>query len=73
MRQMREQMSAFLLESSLANTNLPQSMKNNIRKQFQQRSFAPAELSQALREAHTLLSELQGANVVKGPARIEGG
>ncbi|MGI6260138.1 MAG: hypothetical protein ACOYKC_09815 [Anaerolineaceae bacterium] len=72
MRQMREQMSAFLLESSLANTNLPQSMKNNIRKQFQQRSFAPAELSQALREAHTLLSELQGANVVKGPARIEG-
>ena len=72
MRQMREQMSAFLLESSLANTNLPQSMKNNIRKQFQQRSFAPAELSQALREAHTLLSELQGANAVKGPARIEG-
>lgn len=72
MRQMREQMSAFLLESSLANTNLPQSMKNNIRKQFQQRSFAPAELTQALREAHTLLSELQGANAVKGPARIEG-
>ncbi len=72
MHQMREEMSTFLLESSLSNTNLPQSLKNNIRKQFQNRSFVPAELTQALREAHTLLSELEAAHVVKGPARIEG-
>ncbi len=72
MRQMRDEMSSFLLESSLSNTNLPQSLKNKIRKQFQNRSFAPAELSQALREAHTLLSELDASHVVKGPARIEG-
>ncbi len=72
MRQMRVQMSTFLLESSLANSSLPKGLKTNIRKQFQNRTFAPAELQVALREAHTLLSELQGANVVKGPARIEG-
>ena len=72
MRQMREEMSAFLLENSLSNSNLPQSLKANIRKQFQNRSFAPAELSQALREAHLLLSELDASRVVKGPARIEG-
>ncbi|MDD4576972.1 MAG: hypothetical protein PHS75_00255 [Anaerolineaceae bacterium] len=72
MRQMRDEMSTFLLESSLSNTNLPQSLKSNIRNQFQNRSFAPAELSQALREAHTLLSELEATHVVKGPARIEG-
>lgn len=72
MRKMREEMSAYLLESSLSNAALPQSLKNNLRKQFQNRSFAPAELSQALREAHTLLSELEASHVVKGPARIEG-
>lgn len=72
MRMMREQMSVFLLENSLINSNLPQGLKNNIRKQFQNRSFAPDELSQAIREAQTLLSEMQGSAVVKGPARIEG-
>lgn len=72
MRQLREEMSAFLLESSLSNTTLPTSLKNNIRKQFQNRSFAPAELQGALREAHALLSDLESGQVVKGPARIEG-
>jgi len=72
MRQMKEEMSKLLLENSLANSNLPQSLKNNLRKQFQNSSFSPAELSQAMHEAQTLLSELDGASVVKGPARIEG-
>ena len=72
MRQMKEEMSKLLLENSLANSNLPQSMKNKLRKQFQNCSFSPAELSQAMHEAQTLLSELDGASVVKGPARIEG-
>ncbi len=72
MRNMRAQMSAFLLENSLSNSNLPQGLKTNIRKRFQNRTFAPAELQAALREAHTLLSDLEGASVVKGPARIEG-
>ncbi len=72
MRQMKEEMSKLLLENSLANSNLPQSLKNNLRKQFQNSSFSPSELSQAMHEAQTLLSELDGASVVKGPARIEG-
>ena len=72
MRQMKEEMSKLLLENSLANSNLPQSLKNNLRKQFQNSSFSPAELSQAMHEAQTLLSELDGASAVKGPARIEG-
>lgn len=72
MRQMKEEMSKLLLENSLANSNLPQSMKNNLRKQFQNSSFSPAELSLAMHEAQTLLSELDGASAVKGPARIEG-
>ena len=72
MRAMRSEMSAYLLESSLASTRLPVGMQQRIRKQFQDRTFAPAELKAALREAHTLLGEYDGAKSVQGPARIEG-
>lgn len=72
MRAMRTEMGAFLLESSLANTRLPIGMQQRIRNQFQDRTFAPAELKAALSEAHTLLGEFEGARSVQGPARIEG-
>jgi len=72
MRAMRSEMSAFLLEGALANTRLPVGMQQRIRNQFQDRTFAPAELKTALREAHTLLGEFEGAKSVQGPARIEG-
>ena len=72
MRAMRSEMSAFLLEGALANTRLPVGMQQRIRNQFQDRTFAPAELKAALREAHTLLGEFEGAKSVQGPARIEG-
>ncbi len=72
MRVMRSEMSACLLEGCLTNTRLPISMQQRIRKQFQDRTFAPAELKAALREAHTLLGEFDGAKSVQGPARIEG-
>lgn len=70
-RNMRREMSAFLLESSLANTNLPPSMQNRIREQFQGRSFAPAELQRAINEHQTLLSELDAGRSVKGHTRVE--
>ncbi len=70
-RNMRKEMSAFLLESSLANTQLPPSMQNRIRTQFQGRSFAPAELQTAIAEHQTLLSELDAGRSVKGHARVE--
>ena len=72
MRAMRSEMSAFLLEGALANTRLPVGMQQRIRTQFQSRTFAPAELKAALREAHTMLGEFEGAKSVQGPARIEG-
>lgn len=71
-RQMRREMSAFLLESSLANTNLPPSIQNRIRSQFQGRSFAPAELQSAIADHQRLLSELDAGASVKGHARVEG-
>lgn len=71
-RNMRREMSAFLLESSLANTQLPPSMQNRIRAQFQGRSFAPAELQSAIAEHQALLSELDAGRSVKGHARVEG-
>ena len=72
LRTMRSEMSAFLLEGALANTRLPVRMQQRIRNQFQDRIFAPAELKAALREAHTMLGEYDGAKSVQGPARIEG-
>ena len=72
MRAMRSEMSTYLLEGSLANTRLPVGMQQRIRTQFQGRIFAPAELKTALREAHSLLGEYDGAKSVQGPARIEG-
>ena len=72
MRAMRSEMSAFLLEGMLANTRLPVAMQQRIRNQFQDRTFAPAELKAAVREAHTMLGEYDGAKSVQGPARIEG-
>ena len=70
-RKMRREMSTFLLESSLANTQLPPSMQNRIRTQFQGRSFAPAELQGAIAEHQNLLSELDAGRSVKGHARVE--
>ncbi|HQN69238.1 MAG TPA: hypothetical protein PLW19_05260, partial [Anaerolineaceae bacterium] len=69
-RNMRREMSAFLLESSLVNTNLPPSMQSHIRERFQGRTFAPAELQSAIKEHQKLLSELDGGRSVKGHARV---
>ena len=72
MREMHSEMGTLFLESALLNTRLPLNMQQRIRSQFQGRSFDPAELNVALREAHTLLGEYDGAKSVQGPARIEG-
>lgn len=72
MRLEREQMSAMMLDASLANSSLPFPLAERIRQQFQDRTFAPGELQQAIREARALLSELDNGRIVQGPARIEG-
>ncbi len=72
MRAMRAEMSHWMLESSLAANTLPAALKENIRKQFSGRSFEPAELQSALREARELLAELENGKAIQGPARVEG-
>ncbi len=72
LRAEREQMSAMMLDASLAGSSLPAPMTERIRQQFQDRSFAPAELQAAIREARALLSELDRGKTIQGPARIEG-
>ena len=51
MRLEREQMSAMMLDASLANSSLPLPLAERIRQQFTDRSFSPGELQQAIREA----------------------
>ena len=69
---MREEMSGWMLESMLAGSSLPHSLQSRIRQQFSGRTFAPAELQTAVREARTLVGELEGGKAVRGPARVEG-
>ncbi len=71
MRSMRQQMSAWMLETSLNAAKLPGAMSARIRSQFQERTFDPGELRAAIREARALLAELEDGGTVRGPARIE--
>lgn len=71
MRKTRRAMSAWMLESSLAASNLPKPMKDRIQAQFSEREFAPAELQSALREARSLLAEIDRGKAVAGSPRIE--
>ncbi|MEA4812373.1 MAG: hypothetical protein VB108_07390 [Anaerolineaceae bacterium] len=72
MRKTRKAMSTWMLEASLSASNLPKTMKERIQAQFQERDFAPAELQSALREARTLLAEIEHGKGVAGSPRIEG-
>ena len=72
LRAMRQQMSTWLLENSLANARLPKAMTERLRLQFAERSFAPAELQTAIQEARQLLAEVSAGTQVVGPARVEG-
>ncbi len=72
LRDMRKQMSAMVLDASLAQSSLPAPVSQRIRQQFQDRTFAPSELQAAIREARGMLADLNGCSAVQGPARIEG-
>ncbi|HOV30920.1 MAG TPA: hypothetical protein PKX67_04260 [Anaerolineaceae bacterium] len=72
LRDMRKQMSAMVLDASLAQSSLPAPVSQRIRQQFQDRTFAPSELQAAIREARGMLADLNGGSAVQGPARIEG-
>lgn len=66
-RQLRVQMCAYLLESGLNASQLPEPMKDSVRKQFENQVFTGAELNSAIDDARSLVSELQGRAAVRGP------
>lgn len=62
----------YLLETALASSQLPQPLQAHIRRDFQQRSFDPAELETAIDEARTIVSSLIGGNSINGvSSRVE--
>ena len=72
MRQMRAEMSVWVAETMLGSSQLPSPVKDRLKKQFAGRTFAPAELQTAIRDARAMLMELDPGKAVNGPARIEG-
>ncbi len=64
------QLCADLLSSGLAVSKLPIPMQETIRKQFQGKTFAAQELTTAIEDARTLLSQITASQVVQGPSRI---
>lgn len=70
-RQVRIQMCAYLLESGLNASQLPEPMRQHVRKQFEGTVFTPDELNASIEDARSLVSEIQGSGTVKGP-RISG-
>ena len=66
-RKVRVGMCAYLLESGLAASKLPEAMRENVRKQFENEVFTPEELDAAIEDARKLISELSGSGTVVGP------
>ncbi len=66
------QVSAYLLESALANARIPAAACASLRRRFSGRIFDPADLNAAIDEARTLTAELAGGSVINGSPNIEG-
>ena len=69
-RQVRIQMCAYMLDTGLAASRLPEAMQEHVRSQFTDRVFTPEELNGAIDEARQLVSDLQGSGSVVGPTRV---
>jgi len=66
-RQVRIQMCAYLLESGLNASSLPEPMREHVRTQFEGQVFTAQELNDAIDGARGLVSSLQGSGSVQGP------
>ena len=66
-REMRIQMCGQFLESALTAAKLPAPVTERMRKQFSGKLFEAEELTTAIEDARSMLSELTGASVVQGP------
>lgn len=69
---LQQKTSACLLETTLASANLPESVNQRLRNQFNQKVFDPAHLQNAIDEARELVSDLTGAGVIQNPGKISG-
>ena len=66
-RDLRVQMCGQFLESALSASKLPAPVTERLRKQFTGKLFEAEELTSAIEDSRTMLSELTGASVVQGP------
>lgn len=60
-----------LLGLKLKESNLPEPVQEQLRKQFGQGPFGLAELDQAIQSQRELVAALQGRNMIQGAGRIE--
>jgi len=67
-----QQMCAMLLETSLSAARLPQPLAAQIRAQYAERIFDPAELNRRITEYQQLAAALNPGVAVHGPARLSG-
>jgi hypothetical protein len=70
--ELRQQLCATLLESSLTTAHLPESVEGRLRKQFGGRTFEATELSTAIQDARQLISDLSASALIQSGGRISG-
>ena len=70
--ELRVQMCQQFVESSLAAANLPKTAQDQIRKQFANVVFEPAELSDAITSMKSVIAEATAGAIIQGPGRISG-
>jgi len=66
-----QQIKSNLLQLKLKESNLPEPVQNQIRKQFEKRGFALEELDAAIQDQRELVAALQGRQHIHGAGRIE--
>lgn len=66
-----QQIKSNLLHLKLKESNLPEPVQNQLRKQFEKRSFGLEELDTAIQEQRELVASLQARNAIHGAGRIE--
>ena len=71
-RQIRVQMCGHLMDAALTSSRLPGAMQERVRKQFSGQVFTAQELTGAIDDARSLVTELTAGSVVHGPGMISG-
>jgi hypothetical protein len=71
-RQKLDSLSELLIEQELSASKLPTYLVESIKKRFAGQPYNPKAVDEAISEARTMMSELTGSAVVRGPGRISG-